>query len=220
MVLKLHGAAASTCGKRVGFILHEKQIPFELVTVDWASGEHKTPAWLEKQPFGQVPYIDDDGFIVYESRAIARYLATKYADQGTPLLPDPSDLKALAILDQAISVEVNNFEPYACGITKEKVFKKYRGEEADPHFLSYYETSLKDKMDGFERVLSKQKYMAGDKITLVDFFYLPYGDFVTQLGYDYLTNEAKWPNVARWWKDITSRESYKAVKDGIPTNKA
>jgi glutathione S-transferase len=58
MVLKLHGAAGSTCGKRVGFILHEKQIPFELVTVNWAVGEHKSPAWLEKQPFGQIPYID------------------------------------------------------------------------------------------------------------------------------------------------------------------
>jgi glutathione S-transferase len=61
-------------------------------------------------------------------------------------------------------------------------------------------------------------YVAVQKLTIVDFFYLPYGDFVTKLGYDHLTNETKWPNVARWWKDITSRESYKAVKDGIPTN--
>jgi hypothetical protein len=37
-----------------------------------------------------------------------------------------------------------------------------RGEEADPSFVSYYETNLADKMDGFERILSKQKYMAGD----------------------------------------------------------
>jgi hypothetical protein len=36
------------------------------------------------------------------------------------------------------------------------------GEEADPAFLSYYETNLTNKMDGFERILSKQKYMAGD----------------------------------------------------------
>jgi glutathione S-transferase len=40
------------------------------------------------------------------------------------LLPDPNDIKALALFDQAISAEVNNFEPYASGITKEKVFKK------------------------------------------------------------------------------------------------
>jgi glutathione S-transferase len=40
------------------------------------------------------------------------------------LLPDANDQKALTLLDQAAGVEVNNFEPYACGITKEKVFKK------------------------------------------------------------------------------------------------
>lgn len=37
-----------------------------------------------------------------------------------------------------------------------------RGQKADPKFVEDYEKTLTTKMDGFERILSKQKYMAGD----------------------------------------------------------
>lgn len=123
MVLKLHGIAQSTCTRRVATILKEKNVPYELVPVDFAKGEHKSAEYLKKQPFGQVPYLDDDGFIVFESRAIGRYIAAKYRDQGTPLLPDPSDLKATALFEQAASIETSDFDPYASGIAAEKVFK-------------------------------------------------------------------------------------------------
>jgi glutathione S-transferase len=39
---------------------------------------------------------------------------------------------------------------------------------------------------------------------------------ITTLGYDYLVNEEKYPNLARWWKEISTRDSWKTVKDGIP----
>lgn len=65
----------------------------------------------------------DDGFILFESRAIGRYVATKWASSGTPLVPNSSDIKALALFEQAASIETSNFDPGASGITKEKVFK-------------------------------------------------------------------------------------------------
>jgi len=57
MVLKLYGSPISTCTIRVQAILYEKNIPFEFVTVDMAKGEHKSPEYLEKQPYGVVPYL-------------------------------------------------------------------------------------------------------------------------------------------------------------------
>jgi hypothetical protein len=57
MVLKLYGTGQSTCTRRVATVLHEKNIAFELVVVDLMKGEHKSPEYLKKQPFGQVPYI-------------------------------------------------------------------------------------------------------------------------------------------------------------------
>lgn len=45
--------------------LEEKGIPYELRNIDWSVGEHKSPAYLANQPFGVVPYLDDDGFILF-----------------------------------------------------------------------------------------------------------------------------------------------------------
>ena len=57
MVIKLYGAPFSTCTKRVAVVLHEKKIPFEFQEVVLAKSEHKSPEYMAKQPFGQIPYI-------------------------------------------------------------------------------------------------------------------------------------------------------------------
>lgn len=57
MVLQLYGSYFSTCTRRVATILHEKKVPFVLHHIDMAKGEQKLPGFVEKQPFGQIPYI-------------------------------------------------------------------------------------------------------------------------------------------------------------------
>ena len=57
MVFKLYGIYRSPWVRLVAAVLKEKQVPFELVPVDLANGEQKTPEYLAKHPFGQVPYI-------------------------------------------------------------------------------------------------------------------------------------------------------------------
>ncbi|KAG5649834.1 hypothetical protein H0H81_001834, partial [Sphagnurus paluster] len=121
MVLKLYGYDQSTCTKRVAAALHEKNVHFEFIGVNLQTGEHKSPAFLANQPFGQIPYIDDDGFILYESRAIVRYIDAKYPNQGTKLVPD--DLKARALVEQGVSVEGANFDPHASKAVAEIIFK-------------------------------------------------------------------------------------------------
>lgn len=124
MAIKLFGSLASGCTRRVLTVLKEKNVPYEFFAVDLAKGEQKAPEYVKKQPFGQVPYINDDGFVLFESRAISRYIASKYREQGTRgLLPDPSDLKATALFEQAASIETSNFDPFANRISFEKFVK-------------------------------------------------------------------------------------------------
>ena len=125
MVIKLYGYPVSACAARAAIVFREYNVPFELVYVDLLNGGNKTPAFIEAQPFGQVPYVDDNGFRLYESRAIARYIATKYnANVKASLLPDIfTKLEKSAKFEQAASVEVVQFDQYAVGAVIELIVK-------------------------------------------------------------------------------------------------
>lgn len=106
MPLIVHGDPRSTCTQRVLVALVEKGVEYEVRTIDWAAKEHKQAAFLAKQPFGKVPVLEDDGFFVYESRAMAKYIAKKYAGQGTKLIPDEADVKGYGLFEQ-VGVQVS-----------------------------------------------------------------------------------------------------------------
>lgn len=72
MVLKLYGSAMST--SRVLVTILELQLPYELIVVDIAKGQQKNPDYKKLQPFGKVPVLDDEEFMIFESRAICKYL--------------------------------------------------------------------------------------------------------------------------------------------------
>jgi glutathione S-transferase len=57
MVLKIYGSSLSTCTRRVATVLKEKEVPYEIISIDYAKGQHKSAEHREKQPFGQIPYI-------------------------------------------------------------------------------------------------------------------------------------------------------------------
>lgn len=212
MVLKLYGSGHTTCTRRVGIVLGEKNVPFELIEMDLMKGEQKSPEYLQKQPFGQAPCMDDDGFILYESRAICRYLAAKYADQGASIIP--TGLRETALFEQAASIELNNFDPYASKAVAEIIIKPYLGLKPDQAVFEELIKQLAAKLDGYEAILSKQKYLAGNDITLADLFHLPYGSALKIAGSDIMTDQSR-PNVLRWWGELTTRPSWIAVKDRI-----
>ncbi|KAG9007847.1 hypothetical protein FRB90_009202, partial [Tulasnella sp. 427] len=212
MVLTIIGHPISTCTRRVKTVLIEKGVDYKLQTIDWANGEHKSEAHLQKQPFGQVPVlIDEDGFTLFESRAITRYIAAKYANQGTKLLPDPSDLKAVALLEQAASIEQADFDPYASGIAYEKVFYPRRGIPTDEKRLQQHIDTLNAKLDGYERILSKQKYLAGDELTVVDLWHLPYAEMSEKFAPQVWESH---PKVNAWYKALKERPSWIKANEG------
>ncbi|KAJ7464244.1 glutathione S-transferase [Mycena galericulata] len=210
MVLKLHGDARSTCTKRVAVVLIEKDVPFQLVPATAIAKSAKYKASM--QPFGQIPVLEDDGYFLYESRAIGRYIVHKYANQGTSGLIPGGDLKENGYFEQAMSIEATQFLP-AEQLVYEALIKPFKGGKTNPDEIAKLTAQLAEKMDACEQILSKSKYLAGDHITLGDLYHLPYAHAVTNvLKSDVMTSR---PNVARWFKDISSRPSWLAVKDGV-----
>ncbi|KAB1203061.1 Glutathione S-transferase APIC [Morella rubra] len=65
MALKLYGLPMSTCTTRAMACLHEKGVDFELVPVQLFGGEHKHPPFLAKNPFGQVPVLEDGDLTLF-----------------------------------------------------------------------------------------------------------------------------------------------------------
>jgi len=207
MGLKLHGMKASTCTRRVITVLNEKNVSYEFVPVDLYEGEQQKPEFLAMQPFGKVPVLDDDGFKVYESRAICKYIAKKYAGQGTKLIPDDSDLKAYGLFEQAASIEGSYFDGPASGIAFEKVFKPMKKMGAtDEATVQKLGAQLDTALAGYEKILSKQPYLAGNEITVADLFHLPYGKMAKDLGFS--GTFEKYPAVNKWFDGLAARESW------------
>ncbi|UJR11441.1 hypothetical protein I4U23_015620 [Adineta vaga] len=208
----LYGLPLSPNTQRVLAVLIEKGLKYEFKKVNFMESEHKSRQYLEGlQPFGLFPVlIDDNGFRIYESRAICRYLEEKYKGKGTELIPT-KDLKTRYLFEQAVNIEAFNFDPAASGIIREKFVKKVLGRgEPDESKIAQFREELASKLNVYEKILSKQPYMAGQVYTLADLFHLPCAALLIKMGDGDLI-EAK-PNVKNWWEKISSRSSWKTVE--------
>ncbi|TCD71610.1 hypothetical protein EIP91_007357 [Steccherinum ochraceum] len=214
MTIQIYGFPFSVSVRRVLVALKELDVPYELVNVDVTKGENRAPEVLAVQPFGQIPYLRDteDDFTLYESRAIARYIVDKYDKDGKSGLI-PKGLKAAAKFEQAVSVELTKYDPHVMELAFELYVKpSFFKQEPDEAAVTKHRTALEKTLDVYENVLKKQKYLAGDSITLADLFHLPLGTLLIESAqFDILTIDQR-PNVQRWWKDMSSRPAWDVVK--------
>ena len=87
--MKLYYAPQTRAG-RPRWLLEEVGVPYEIVPVDLAQGEHKKPEYMKIHPHGAVPALADGDLVLFESAAICMYLADKYPEKklapavGTP----------------------------------------------------------------------------------------------------------------------------------------
>ena len=96
----IYGPAISTYVRTVRLVCEEKGSPYELVEVDIMQGGNKTPEHLARHPFGRVPAFEHDGFPLYETSAITRYLDAVLP--GAALTPGRPE--GAARMQQAIAI--------------------------------------------------------------------------------------------------------------------
>ena len=198
--MKIFGHPLSTCTRKVLMTLAETGTAHELNVIDFAKAEHKADPYLSRQPFGQLPALDDDGFALYESRAIARYINDKAKG---PLLP--TDLRARALTEQWISVETSNFTPHAMKFVYHYIFQRKQDEAV----LAAATDALQNCLTVMERQLATTPHLAGEAFTLADICYMPYIDYVMSTPGKEIF--AKFPHVMAWWNRVSERPTWRKV---------
>lgn len=78
-MLTIWGRLSSINVQKVVWTARELGLAFERIDAGGRFGGVQTPAYLQRNPMGQIPVIDDDGFVLWESNAIVRYLCAKHA---------------------------------------------------------------------------------------------------------------------------------------------
>ena len=199
MAVKVYGHPMSTCTRKVLTLCAEKGQPAELVLVDITKGEQKSAEHRARQPFGVVPAIDDDGFKMYESRAIIRYLDRR--------LPGPSftptDLKQYARMEQWLSVE----QSYFSGKSLLPVLAKFFGAKYDAATLEGARKDVAAALDVLDKGIAGQDFLAGPTFSLADISWMPYVEYLFAGG-DWADLVPARPNVAAWWKRVSARPSW------------
>ncbi|HEY1958328.1 MAG TPA: glutathione S-transferase N-terminal domain-containing protein [Polyangiaceae bacterium] len=197
-MIKLYGNPASTCTRKVLMTLGETETPFEMNVVDFSKGEHKQEPHTRRQPFGRIPAIEDDGFELFESRAIMRYIAEK---TGSSLLP--RDLRARARVEQWISVETSEFSIHAMKFIYEHVFKRPQA----PAVLEAAGNALTTTAAVLDKHLAGSQFIVGGDFTLADVAFMPYVEYAMMTPAKEIF--AKHASFTKWWNAISARPTWR-----------
>ncbi|KZV32365.1 glutathione S-transferase-like [Dorcoceras hygrometricum] len=207
MAIKLYGDPLSPAAQRVRVALEEKELHYEFEYVDLSSGQHKKEPFISLNPFGVVPVLQDGDLTLFESRAVTQYIAQKYADKGTPLVPN--DPKKQAIVTVWREVESQSFDAAASKISFELVVKPKLGMPVDESTVAAQEGKLASVLDIYESRLSASKYIGGDAYSLADLHHLPIINSLFHTKFKALFQAR--PHVSAWCEDILARPAWKKV---------
>lgn len=120
-----------------------------------------------------------------------------------PLLPPDSNLQAMALFDQAQSVELQYFAEPAGRIAFEKFAKKFIALPCNEQIVMDALKAIESFLDVTEGLLSERKYMVGDEFSLVDIYYVPLIQRLFICGYGYVITSRQ--AVAAWWERVSTR---------------
>jgi len=190
-------AAGTSNGMRARIALEECGLPYNLHPVDLAKGEHKTPQFLAMNPNGQIPVIvDNEGpggkkVTLSQSAAILLYAAEK---SGKFLPKDPAARPALL---QALMSTCTDVTP-----TFGVVFTINRSKEPHAPTADLFKARLKGYLKVWDDTLGRQKYAAGNEVTIADFSL--YAGYARTQGALPDCCEGL-PNLERWGKEMAAR---------------
>ena len=195
--MKLYHFPASINSRKVRILLIEKGLEYERIDVDLTKKEQKNPEYLKIHPFGQVPALDDDGFIVYDSTIINEYLEDEYPHP--PLLPNDSEGRARARLME--DFRDIYFTPHFVEIIHEV---RKPETERDQKVIQNAKETITQCFDRIERELEGRDYLAGT-FSLADISFMPN---IALLEHFEIPVDPKYKNMRAWIERLKARPSF------------
>lgn len=199
-MIKLYTFPPSTNSRKVRIALLEKGLEFERINVDLSKTEQKSPEYLKIHPFGQIPALDDEGFVIYDSTIINEYLEDEYP--YPPLMPSGSEGRARARLME--DLRDTHFNPYFVHIIHE--MRKPEGER-DAQRIDNAKTEILKCLDRIEAELEGKEYLAGP-FSLADVAFMSNLELLDRFGI--AVQADKYKNATAWIARLKSRPSFAA----------
>jgi glutathione S-transferase len=164
--MRLYFHPLSSNSRRVVVTAIYLNVRLELVVVDLLKGEHRTPQYLQLNPNGKAPLLDDDGFRLWESHAIMQYLAERSPGQALY----PREVQARADVNRWLFWSAYHFTPAVGFISRERVSKTMVGGSgsADPLEIARGEALLTAAARVLDAHLEGKRWIALDRLTLAD----------------------------------------------------
>ena len=209
-MLRIYGRANSINVRKVLWIADELGLAYE--REDWGRGFRPTsePAFARVSPFGVVPVVDDDGFILRESNTIVRYLAAKHGRADLY----PQDAKARARVEQWM-----DWANYETSISLRGAFLGGMLNEPpwnNPWFIEQGRRQISKEVGQLDRhfTAAKTPYVAGATFTVAD---IPIGLVVNRWFSLNNFERPAYPAVAGYYDRLGERPAYRRhVRNGLP----
>lgn len=210
-MLKLWGRPTSGRTQKVLWTLAEIGIEFDFImaSAEMGPGGHvakgnrpygvvDTPEYRAKNPNGRIPTIDDDGFVLWESNSIVRYLAMQYA----PALLYGNDIRTFASASRWTDWENNELLPPQHDMAMHLI--RLPENQRDAQVLDTARKKFERAIRIADVQLGTTRYIAGDRFTYGD---IPLGVRVHRwhvLGFE----RPPLPNLERWYAEIKGRPAF------------
>jgi glutathione S-transferase len=205
-MIRIWGRNTSVNVQKVMWAIGELNLPHERIDVGGSFGKNKEPAYLAINPNGLVPTLEEDGFFLWESNSIVRYLAAKYGAGGLA----PSDLRerarASSWMDWQLSVAAPAITPMFWGLIRTPP------EKRDHAAIDASRDKTTAAMKMLDAQRAKTAFVAGDKLSMGD---IP----VALMAFRFLRlvpEQRGLDNLERWFAGIEQRPVFKQHVLAIP----
>src|SRR5438552_13317253 len=165
----VYGPAGSTYVWSARLALAEKGVTHELVEVSF--GAHRQQPHLSRQPFAKLPAFEHDGFALYETQAIMRYVDERFA--GTPLQPE--DVHEWSRMNQIIGIVDAYAWPSIAGTIffNRVLVPRFLGGAPDEAAIAAALPRARLCLSEIDRLMEDHRFLTGAHISLADLMMIP-----------------------------------------------